>query len=121
MLELPPKVIAAPVEPPVLLHHPQYRCCRVPMEPTSNVPDQDFESRVPKSITRPSMKASSTTKRSLRFILSKRCLDQRIGTVDQGQSSMVAWHASDTSGKVNWRFAMADSRIKLRKLYPSLQ
>ena len=54
-------------------------------------------------------------------ILSKQCLDQRIGSIAQLQSILAGWQASKTSGKVNWRFTTADARIKLRRLYPSIQ
>jgi hypothetical protein len=54
-------------------------------------------------------------------ILAKQCLDQRIGSITELQSIIASWQASKTSGKVNWRFTTADARIKLRRLYPSLQ
>ena len=54
-------------------------------------------------------------------ILSKQCLDQRIDSIAQLQSILATWQASQTSGKVSWRFTTADARIKLRRLYPSIQ
>lgn len=53
-------------------------------------------------------------------LLSRECLDQRIGTVAQLRSSIDAWKASRQSAKVIWRFTTADARIKLRRLYPTL-
>lgn len=54
-------------------------------------------------------------------ILAKQCLDQRIGSITELRSILAAWQESKTSGKVNWRFTTADARIKLRRLYPSIQ
>jgi len=54
-------------------------------------------------------------------ILAKQCLDQRIGSITELRSILAAWQASKTSGKVNWHFTTADARIKLRRLYPSIQ
>jgi hypothetical protein len=54
-------------------------------------------------------------------IMSKQCLDRRIGTLRQLRSVLAAWQASRTSGKVTWRFTTADARIKLRRLYPSIR
>jgi hypothetical protein len=54
-------------------------------------------------------------------ILAKQCLDQRIGSITELQTILAAWQESKTSGKVNWRFTTADARIKLRRLYPSIQ
>jgi len=54
-------------------------------------------------------------------ILAKQRLDQRIGSITDLQSIIASWQASKTSGKVNWRFTTADTRIKQRRLSPSLQ
>jgi hypothetical protein len=54
-------------------------------------------------------------------VMSKQCLDRRIATIRQLRSLLAAWQASRTSGKVAWRFTTADSRIKLRRFYPSIQ
>ena len=54
-------------------------------------------------------------------ILAKQCLDQRIDSLTQLHATLAQWQASATSGKVNWRFTTADARIKLRRLYPSIQ
>jgi hypothetical protein len=53
--------------------------------------------------------------------LSRQCLDQRVGSIAQLRSTIAAWHASRRRGKVNWRFTTADARIKLRRLYPSIE
>jgi hypothetical protein len=52
--------------------------------------------------------------------LSIQCLDQRIGTAADLGSTIAAWQASRSGGKVTWRFTTADARIKLRRLYPSI-
>lgn len=53
-------------------------------------------------------------------LLSRECLDQRIGTLAQLRSDVAAWKSSRPSAKVNWRFTAADARIKLRRLYPAI-
>lgn len=52
--------------------------------------------------------------------LSLQCLEQRIGGLAELQSTVAAWWAARSRGKVNWRFTTADARIKLRRLYPSI-
>jgi len=54
-------------------------------------------------------------------MMARQCLDQRIGTITELQAAVAAWQASRKSGKVVWRFTTADARIKLRRLYPSIQ
>jgi transposase len=53
-------------------------------------------------------------------LLSRECLDQRIGTMARLQSMIAGWKASRPNAKVGWRFTTADARIKLRRLYPSI-
>ena len=48
-------------------------------------------------------------------------LDQRIANMDALRSTIAAWSASRTCGKVVWRFTTEDARIKLHRLYPSTQ
>lgn len=54
-------------------------------------------------------------------MLAVQCLDQRIGTIDSLRAIVAAWDGSRTCGKVVWRFTTQDARIKLLRLYPSLQ
>ena len=54
-------------------------------------------------------------------MMSRECLDQRIGSFAELQAATAAWQASRKSGKVVWRFTTADARIKLRRLYPSIE
>ena len=53
-------------------------------------------------------------------MMSRQCLDQRIGSFTELQAAIAAWQASRKSGKVVWRFTTADARVKLRRLYPSI-
>lgn len=53
-------------------------------------------------------------------VLSRQCLDRRIGTRPLLESEVSAWtqarNASATT--VDWQFTTADARIKLKRLYP---
>lgn len=55
-------------------------------------------------------------------ILGRQCLSRRIDNVDALQRETHAWEvardAADT--KTDWQFTTKDARIKLKKLYPSL-
>jgi hypothetical protein len=53
-------------------------------------------------------------------VLSRQCLDQRIGSIVDLQKILAAWCASRKGGIVTWRFTTADARLKLRRLYPSI-
>ena len=53
--------------------------------------------------------------------MSIECLDQRVSDTGSLRALVDAWLRSRTSGKVKWRFHADDARIKLRRLYPSLQ
>ena len=56
-------------------------------------------------------------------ILGRQCLSRRIDNVHDLRREVKAWEtARDAAGtKVNWQFTTADARIKLRRLYPSLE
>jgi hypothetical protein len=55
-------------------------------------------------------------------ILARQCLSRRIDNIDDLRRETRAWEmardAADTN--VNWRFTTKDARIKLKRLYPSL-
>ena len=55
-------------------------------------------------------------------ILSRQCLSRRIEEVAVLRREVKAWNVArdDAASKVNWRFTTADARIKLKKLYPSM-
>jgi hypothetical protein len=53
-------------------------------------------------------------------VLSRQCLDRRIGTQQCLESEVLAWtQARNTSATtVDWQFTTDDARIKLKRLYP---
>jgi hypothetical protein len=53
-------------------------------------------------------------------ILTRQCLDRRIGSKAELQRELQAWTQTRNSGQssVQWRFTTSDARIKLRRLYP---
>jgi transposase len=56
-------------------------------------------------------------------VLSRQCLDRRVPNFDTLEAEVVAWQQrrDETGGKIEWRFSTEDARIKLKRLYPSLQ
>lgn len=56
-------------------------------------------------------------------ILSRQCLNRRIPNIRSLQSELGAWQKRrDAVGNtVNWRFTTSDARIKLKRLYPSIE
>jgi|SRR5579859_5133041 len=56
-------------------------------------------------------------------VLSRQCLDRRVPDVATLQAEVAAWenHRNQTATTVDWRFTTEDARIKLKRLYPSLQ
>lgn len=55
-------------------------------------------------------------------ILGRQCLSQRIDNMADLRRQVTAWEKDrdKTKVKVNWQFTTTDARIKLKKLYPSL-
>jgi len=55
-------------------------------------------------------------------ILGRQCLSRRIDNVNDLKREIQAWQtARNTAGtKTNWQFTTEDARIRLRKLYPSV-
>ncbi len=55
-------------------------------------------------------------------VLTRQCLDRRIGSRLELEREVAAWQAKRNAREVsiNWRFTTADARIKLKHLYPSL-
>jgi len=53
-------------------------------------------------------------------VLARQCLDRRIGSAAELRREVSVWQDErNTDGsRVQWRFATADARIKLRHLYP---
>lgn len=54
-------------------------------------------------------------------ILSRQCLDQRIGSLTRLRKLITAGEAQRKRAPIRWRFTTQDARIKLRRLYPSIQ
>lgn len=55
-------------------------------------------------------------------VLSRQCLDRRIGSKEQLQKEVEAWQEqrNQVGTSVDWRFTTRDARIKLKHLYPSI-
>ncbi|MDP8207202.1 MAG: IS630 family transposase, partial [Candidatus Electryonea clarkiae] len=56
-------------------------------------------------------------------IISRQCLNQRIGNKEKLTSEISSWEKekNQTNSKIDWQFTTKDARIKLRKLYPSIE
>ena len=55
-------------------------------------------------------------------VLTSQCLDRRIPDIETMRSEVLAWQNARNNkiAKIDWQFATADARIKLKRLYPSL-
>jgi len=55
--------------------------------------------------------------------LARQCLSRRIETQEKLEREVQAWQQrrNEEAVTVNWRFTTADARIKLKRLYPSLE
>jgi hypothetical protein len=56
-------------------------------------------------------------------VLSRQCRDRRIPDAHTLTQEVTAWEQDRNANlrPVNWRFTTPDSRIKLKRLYPSIQ
>jgi hypothetical protein len=56
-------------------------------------------------------------------VLARQCLDRRIPDVETLRREVAAWVAARNAAvvKVEWQFTTTDARVKLKKLYPTLQ
>lgn len=56
-------------------------------------------------------------------VLSRQCLDRRIPDASTLTSEVAVWEQARNAGArpVDWRFTTPDARIKLKRLYPSIQ
>jgi len=56
-------------------------------------------------------------------VLNGQCLSRHIDTIEKIKSEVDAWQVNrnNKSKKINWQFTAKDARIKLKKLYPSIQ
>ena len=55
-------------------------------------------------------------------VMIRQCLNRRIDSIDILRDEVAAWQASRDRlhAKVNWQFTTDDARIKLKRLYPTL-
>jgi hypothetical protein len=56
-------------------------------------------------------------------VLARQCLDRRIPDRDTLAREVAAWEAKRNAAgvKADWQFTTADARVKLKKLYPTIQ
>jgi transposase len=56
-------------------------------------------------------------------VLSRQCLERRVPDYETLEAEVAAWQErrDGAGGKIDWRFRTEDARIKLKRLYPSLQ
>jgi hypothetical protein len=56
-------------------------------------------------------------------ILGRQCLSQRIDNIEDLRRQVNAWEKrrDKATVKVNWQFTTADARIRLKRLYPSME
>ena len=55
-------------------------------------------------------------------VLTGQCLKRRIDDIEIVKKEVAAWQKfrNNKNAKVNWQFTAEDARIKLRRLYPTL-
>jgi hypothetical protein len=55
-------------------------------------------------------------------VLTGQCLDRRIDSIETVKKEVAEWQKfrNNKNAKVNWRFTTADARVKLSRLYPTL-
>jgi len=56
-------------------------------------------------------------------VLNGQCLKRHISTIQEVQEEVSAWQEcrNNKSGKINWQFTTKEARIKLKRLYPSIE
>ncbi len=56
-------------------------------------------------------------------VLSRQCLKRRLPNGVELADEVAAWEAerNQQDARIDWRFTTTDARIKLKRLYPSLQ
>ena len=56
-------------------------------------------------------------------VLARQCLDRRIPDAETLRREVAAWEAHRNAAvvKVDWQFTTADARVKLKRLYPSIE
>jgi len=56
-------------------------------------------------------------------VLARQCLDRRIPDMEALRREVAAWVATRNAAvaRVDWQFTTADARVKLKRLYPTIQ
>lgn len=56
-------------------------------------------------------------------VLHSQCLNRRIDRIEDVKREVKAWqeYRNNMNSKVNWQFTTEDARVKLKKLYPSIE
>jgi len=56
-------------------------------------------------------------------VLNGQCLNRRIDNINTVKQEVNAWqeHRNNKNAVINWRFETKDARIKLKRLYPSIE
>ena len=56
-------------------------------------------------------------------VLNGQCLNRRIDQISIIEKETKAWqeHRNNKNSQINWQFTTTDARIKLKRLYPTLQ
>lgn len=55
-------------------------------------------------------------------VLNGQCLNRHISTIEKIRNEVNAWqnHRNNKNNKINWQFTNKEARVKLKKLYPSI-
>ncbi len=55
-------------------------------------------------------------------VLTGQCLDRRIDNIETVKKEVAEWQKfrNNKNAKVNWQFTTADARVRLSRLYPTL-
>lgn len=56
-------------------------------------------------------------------VLARQCMDRRIPDTETLTREMAAWEPRRNTAavKANWQFTIADARVKLKKLYTTIE
>ncbi|RRD56306.1 hypothetical protein EII40_13865 [Tannerella forsythia] len=55
-------------------------------------------------------------------VLNRQCLNRHISTLEEIKKEVALWqaHRNNKNSTINWQFTNKDARIKLKRLYPSI-
>jgi hypothetical protein len=56
-------------------------------------------------------------------VLAGQCLDRRLATIDTLREEIAAWEVprNQRQTKIHWQFGIEVARVKLKRLYPSVE